>query len=121
MNDQDQRNDRHHGCRCKIPDRIVRLEGGENRVHRQRTAADARRQARTAESQFAFLALPFRRCHVGLEDAVLDVRTLAPAILDGYSGRLILYPSAETLERYRELQIRRRALEAATSVGIIQG
>jgi len=44
---------------------------------------------------------------VGLEDAVLDVRTLAPAILDGYSGRLILYPSAETLDRYREIQARK--------------
>jgi len=44
---------------------------------------------------------------VGLEDAVLDVRTLAPAILDGYSGRLILYPSEETLARYREIQARK--------------
>ena len=44
---------------------------------------------------------------VGLEDAVLDVRTLAPAILDGYSGRLILYPSAATLDRYRDIQARK--------------
>ncbi|MCW1884788.1 phosphoenolpyruvate--protein phosphotransferase [Luteolibacter flavescens] len=44
---------------------------------------------------------------VGVEDAVLDVRTLTPAILDGYSGRLILHPSPETLQRYRELQDRK--------------
>ncbi|HEY1123723.1 MAG TPA: phosphoenolpyruvate--protein phosphotransferase, partial [Haloferula sp.] len=53
---------------------------------------------------------------VGIEDAVLDIRTLTPAILDGYSGRLILHPSEETLARYREIQARkekvRRDLEA---------
>lgn len=53
---------------------------------------------------------------VGIEDAVLDIRTLTPAILDGYSGRLILHPSEETLQRYRELLDRkekvRRDLEA---------
>jgi phosphotransferase system enzyme I (PtsI) len=53
---------------------------------------------------------------VGIEDAVLDIRTLTPAILDGYSGRLILHPSEETLERYRELLDRkekvRRDLES---------
>jgi phosphotransferase system enzyme I (PtsI) len=53
---------------------------------------------------------------VGVEDAVLDIRTLTPAILDGYSGRLILHPTEETLERYRELLDRkekvRRDLEA---------
>jgi phosphotransferase system enzyme I (PtsI) len=53
---------------------------------------------------------------VGIEDAVLDIRTLTPAILDGYSGRLILHPSEETLGRYRELRDRkekvRRDLEA---------
>ena len=53
---------------------------------------------------------------VGIEDAVLDSRTLTPSILDGYSGRLILHPSEETLRRYRELSDRkekvRRDLEA---------
>jgi phosphotransferase system enzyme I (PtsI) len=44
---------------------------------------------------------------VGIEDAVLDIRTLTPAVLDGYSGRLILHPSAETLRHYRELQDRK--------------
>jgi phosphoenolpyruvate-protein phosphotransferase (PTS system enzyme I) len=40
---------------------------------------------------------------VGLEGAVIDVMALAPAILDGYTGKLILHPSEETLERYRRL------------------
>ncbi len=40
---------------------------------------------------------------VGLEGAVIDVMALAPAILDGYSGKLILHPSADTLERYIKL------------------
>jgi phosphoenolpyruvate-protein phosphotransferase (PTS system enzyme I) len=44
---------------------------------------------------------------VGIEDAVLDIRTLTPAILDGYSGRLILNPTGDTLKRYRELQERK--------------
>jgi phosphotransferase system enzyme I (PtsI) len=44
---------------------------------------------------------------VGIEDAVLDIRTLTPAILDGYSGRLILNPTEDTLRRYRELQERK--------------
>ncbi len=40
---------------------------------------------------------------VGLEGAVIDVMALAPAILDGYTGKLILHPTAETLERYERL------------------
>ncbi len=40
---------------------------------------------------------------VGLEGAVIDVIALAPAILDGYTGKLILHPTAETLERYKSL------------------
>lgn len=44
---------------------------------------------------------------VGLEDAVLDIRTLTPAVLDGYSGKLILHPSDDTLGRYRDLQDRK--------------
>ncbi len=40
---------------------------------------------------------------VGLEGAVIDVRALAPAILDGYSGKLILHPTPSTLERYIRL------------------
>jgi phosphoenolpyruvate-protein phosphotransferase (PTS system enzyme I) len=40
---------------------------------------------------------------VGLEGAVIDIITLSPAILDGYAGKLILHPAAETLEKYRTL------------------
>lgn len=41
---------------------------------------------------------------VGLEGAVIDVMALAPAILDGYTGKLILHPSEETLQRYIKLR-----------------
>ncbi len=40
---------------------------------------------------------------VGLEASVIDVMALTPAIVDGYAGKLILYPEPETLERYRRL------------------
>lgn len=40
---------------------------------------------------------------VGLECPVIDIVALSPAILDGYTGKLILHPSPETLERYRKL------------------
>lgn len=40
---------------------------------------------------------------VGLEGAVIEVLALAPAILDGYTGKLILHPSSATLERYVKL------------------
>lgn len=40
---------------------------------------------------------------VGLDVAVIDIIALSPAILDGYTGKLILHPSEETLERYRSL------------------
>ena len=40
---------------------------------------------------------------VGLEGAVIDVVALTPAILDGYTGKLILFPSADTLARYHKL------------------
>lgn len=50
---------------------------------------------------------------VGLQEAVLDIRTLTPAILDGYSGKLILNPSPETLQRYRELEREKRRVRTA--------
>ncbi|MEI6177027.1 MAG: phosphoenolpyruvate--protein phosphotransferase [Verrucomicrobiota bacterium] len=40
---------------------------------------------------------------VGLEGCVIDVVALSSAILDGYSGKLILHPTEETLARYRTL------------------
>lgn len=41
---------------------------------------------------------------VGLAEAVLDVREDQPAILDGFSGKLILNPSHKTVRFYEELQ-----------------
>lgn len=40
---------------------------------------------------------------VGLEGVIMDVVALVPAILDGYSGKLILHPAPDTLVRYRKL------------------
>jgi phosphotransferase system enzyme I (PtsI) len=40
---------------------------------------------------------------VGLEGAVIDVMALTPAILDGYTGKLILNPAPDTLARYAKL------------------
>ncbi len=42
---------------------------------------------------------------VGLDGAVIDIIALSPSILDGYTGKLILHPSPETLERYRTLTL----------------
>lgn len=42
---------------------------------------------------------------VGLEQALLNVESHAPAILDGYKGVLILKPSTETVEYYKRLQV----------------
>lgn len=41
---------------------------------------------------------------VGLEGAVLAVKALTPAIIDGYSGKLILDPTEETLRHYHDLK-----------------
>ncbi|MGB0993793.1 MAG: phosphoenolpyruvate--protein phosphotransferase [Akkermansiaceae bacterium] len=38
---------------------------------------------------------------VGLEGAVIDIKTLSDCILDGYNGQLILNPTAETVRRYQ--------------------
>jgi len=40
---------------------------------------------------------------VGHDGAVIDIQALTPAILDGYSGKLILNPAPETLEHYHQL------------------
>jgi phosphoenolpyruvate-protein phosphotransferase (PTS system enzyme I) len=42
---------------------------------------------------------------VGLDAAVIDIIALTPSILDGYTGKLILNPDPETLERYRKLSL----------------
>ncbi|MDA7629329.1 phosphoenolpyruvate--protein phosphotransferase [Akkermansiaceae bacterium] len=44
---------------------------------------------------------------VGLAGVVLNSTTLAPAILDGYSGKFILYPSEETTAHYQALAEKR--------------
>ncbi len=52
---------------------------------------------------------------VGLGGAVLESTTLAPAILDGYTGKFIVYPTPETTAHYQALAENRakarRALE----------
>ena len=50
---------------------------------------------------------------VGLEGAVIDVMALAPAILDGYTGKLILHPSLDTLERYLKLSDEKAKVRSA--------
>lgn len=40
---------------------------------------------------------------VGLKGAVLGIRTLSDCIIDGYEGKLIINPTAETSEHYRAL------------------
>lgn len=53
---------------------------------------------------------------VGLDKALLNVESHAPAILDGYKGVLILKPTQETVEYYNRLQVEKekayKALEA---------
>ncbi|MFK7850072.1 MAG: phosphoenolpyruvate--protein phosphotransferase [Akkermansiaceae bacterium] len=44
---------------------------------------------------------------VGLGVSVIQVTALTPAVIDGYSGKLILNPSAETLEKYRTVSVRK--------------
>ncbi|MCP5536623.1 MAG: phosphoenolpyruvate--protein phosphotransferase [Akkermansiaceae bacterium] len=47
---------------------------------------------------------------VGLEGAVIDIKTLADCILDGYSGKLILHPTEATVNDYRQrFELRRLA------------
>ncbi len=50
---------------------------------------------------------------VGLENVVIEVMALAPAILDGYSGKLILHPTAATLEHYRQLSAAKAKVRSA--------
>lgn len=50
---------------------------------------------------------------VGLGNAVLDTTALAPAILDGYSGKFIVYPSEETTAYYKSLAARKKEARAA--------
>ncbi len=45
---------------------------------------------------------------VGLGNVVLEATTLAPAILDGYSGKFIIYPSETTTAYYQALAAKKK-------------
>ena len=48
---------------------------------------------------------------VGLHDASQHLRTGDTAILDGYGGSLILFPSEQTLQIYGELEVKQHTIE----------
>ena len=50
---------------------------------------------------------------VGLGGAILETTTLAPAIIDGYSGKFIVYPSPETTAHYEALAARHKVTREA--------
>ena len=50
---------------------------------------------------------------VGLQNAIFNLHALAPAIIDGYTGKLIVDPSEETRKRYKELQQEKTRLSEA--------
>jgi len=52
---------------------------------------------------------------VGVDDATAQVSTHDRAVLDGRDGRLVLHPSADTLEHYREQRARREAVRERES------
>ncbi|MEP2776148.1 MAG: phosphoenolpyruvate--protein phosphotransferase [Luteolibacter sp.] len=47
---------------------------------------------------------------VGLDASVIQVTALTPAVIDGYSGKLILHPTPETLEKYQEITQQKQKL-----------
>lgn len=50
---------------------------------------------------------------VGLHNAIFNLHALAPCILDGYTGKLIIYPEDETRQRYEKLQQEKKRLREA--------
>ena len=48
---------------------------------------------------------------VGLEGAVMNLKTLTNVILDGYTGKVILNPTAETTAEYKALHVKKLNLE----------
>jgi phosphoenolpyruvate-protein phosphotransferase (PTS system enzyme I) len=50
---------------------------------------------------------------VGLDGAVIDIMALSPCILDGYTGKLILHPSPQTLERYKALTLAKEKVRSS--------
>lgn len=49
---------------------------------------------------------------VGIENAIMSVRGLMPCILDGTSGELILNPSTETVQIYKQIHRKQEQLRA---------
>ena len=45
---------------------------------------------------------------VGLEGAIIDIKTLSESILDGYTGQLILNPTKETVREYKKRAQKRK-------------
>lgn len=45
---------------------------------------------------------------VGLEGAVIDIKTLSQSILDGYTGKLILNPTKKTVQKYKKRAKKKR-------------
>jgi phosphotransferase system enzyme I (PtsI) len=100
------------------PDEEVRHQGPEDRhvlvaydlapsdtamMNRKHVLGFATEQG-SVNSHTAILARAFGiPAVVGLDGAVIGVMALAPAIVDGYAGKLILHPSQETLDRYHQL------------------
>jgi phosphotransferase system enzyme I (PtsI) len=50
---------------------------------------------------------------VGLDGAILEITALAPTIIDGYSGKFIVYPTEETTQYYLNLSARRKKAREA--------
>lgn len=48
---------------------------------------------------------------VGLHDATETLETGAPALIDGYHGLLIVYPTEETLREYEEIERQKGAIQ----------
>ncbi len=54
---------------------------------------------------------------VGLDNVIINTKTLSPGILDGYSGKLIINPTEETLEKYkRKAERKAKALKKLESL-----
>ncbi len=49
---------------------------------------------------------------VGLENAVMNIKTLTTIILDGYTGQVILNPEIATVTKYREIQRKKQLIES---------
>lgn len=48
---------------------------------------------------------------VGIEGAVMKIKSLTSIILDGYTGQVIFNPSQSTIKKYREIQRRKKERE----------